>query len=139
MFGTPGGRHSEFGSLEVSAVYSPPIGWLPLNFSWPQGVRGRAFRCWPCASVQMKLNVFTDDGYQTPAKSPVCAFGLAVRVCASRTDENASSAAQPSETILGILIWRNPAAARFQGVRGHRGKPIFLPASLSRHFLRAHR
>src|ERR1700687_5720889 len=104
MVGTPGGRHSEFGSLESSAVYSPPMGWLPLNFSSAQGVRGRAFKCCPCASVQMKLNVFTEDGYQTPAKSPVCAaFWLPVGVCANRGDENRSSAAHASETIRNRL------------------------------------
>src|SRR5579864_5413229 len=135
MFGTPGGRHSAFGSLEVSAVYSPPIGWLPLNFSWPQGVRGSAFKCWPCASVQMKLKVFTEDGYQTPVKSPVCAaFWLAVGVCASRTDENASSATHSIKTILSALIWKNPAATRFPGVRDHRERPTFSPATLSHRF-----
>src|ERR1700730_6608139 len=100
-FGIPGGRQLKFGSLEVSAVYSPPIGWLPLNFSAPQDVSGRVFMRWPCGSVQMKLKVFTDDGYQTPVKSPAgAAFWLAVRVCASRTGENVISAAHPSNTIL---------------------------------------
>src|SRR5580704_4340466 len=138
MFGTPGGRHSEFGSLEVSAVYSPPIGWLPLNFSWPQGVSGRAFRCWPCASVQMKLNVFTEDGYQTPVKSPVCStFWLPFGVCANMGDAKRTSAALASETIRGILIWRNPAATPCQEVRGHRGRLIFSPATRAHRFWRA--
>src|SRR5271169_2678942 len=118
MFGTPGGRHSEFGSLELSAVYSPPIGWLPLNFSWAQGVRGRVFKCWPCASVQMKLNVFTEDGYQTPVKSPVCAtFWLPVGVCANRGDENRSSAALASETIRSRLR-KKQSILSFRAKRG---------------------
>src|ERR1700733_5333475 len=107
MFGTPGGRHSEFGSLEVSAVYSPPIGWLPLNFSWPQGVRGSALKCWPCASVQMKLNVFTEDGYHTPVRSPTDdVFLLALFVCANKTDEHTTKIMNASEIVLRALTWR---------------------------------
>src|SRR5215470_17495145 len=99
MFGTPGGRQVKFGSFEVSAVYSPPIGWLPLNFSRAQAVMGMSFTGWPCRSAQMKLNVLTDDGYQTPVKSPVCAaFWLSLRVCASKADENVTSVADAIKT-----------------------------------------
>src|SRR5579871_6267730 len=119
-----------FGSLEVRAVYAPPIGWLALNFSSPHGVRGSAFRRWPCASVHMNVNVFTEDGYQTPVRSPVgAAFELSFCACENVMTGDATSNAHARRASFGILIWRSPEAGRSREVRGRRETPAFSPAS----------